>query len=81
MNDILIQQAIQKEKDRQLKKYEIDTKAKTEIDKVTLAAIGAEGSYSQDSSTIDQLLAQKDFDLRENDINSKNIFEDKVLPF
>lgn len=64
-------EAAEKEKDRQLKKYEIDTKANTELQKVTLQGIANEGSYNPNRDTTDLLIAQKDLSLKENQINQQ----------
>lgn len=72
-------EAAEKEKDRQLKKYEIDTKAATELQKVTLSGLANESSYDPNADLTDKLIAQKDIALREQDINSKNFLAQQQL--
>lgn len=77
--EMLQAQLAEKDKDRELKKYEIDTRAKTEIDKVTIAAIGAEGSYSQTEDLTDKVIAQRDITLKENQAASVNALAQQQL--
>lgn len=68
-----------KEKDRQLKKYEIDTKANTELQKVSLQGIANESSFDPNADLTDKLIAQKDQALKEQDISSKNFLAQQQL--
>lgn len=65
--------------DRDLKKYEIDIKAQTELQKVTLAGIANESSYDPNTDLTDKLIAQKDIALKEQDLNSKNYIAQQQL--
>ena len=73
------EQLAEKEKDRQLKKYEIDTKASTELQKATLQGIGNESSYDPNVDLTDKLIAQRDISLRENEVASNNALAQQEL--
>lgn len=75
----LAAQAEEKRLDRELKKYEIDTKAATELEKTSLQGISNESSYNPDLDLTDKLIAQKDLALKEQDINSKNYLAQQQL--
>ncbi len=69
----------EKEKDRQLKVYEIDTKANTELQKATLQGISNESSFNPDVDLTDKLIAQKDLAIKENAANSQNYIAQQQL--
>ncbi len=59
-----------KQKDRDLKKYEIDTKAQVELEKITLQGIANEGSFDPEADLTDKLIAQRDLSLREREVDA-----------
>lgn len=69
----------QKQLDRNLKKYEIDTKANTELQKVTLQGISNEGSFNPDVDKTDQLLAERDIALKESQSKSTQFLQQQEL--
>lgn len=75
----LAQEAAEKEKDRQLKKYEIDTKAATDLQKITLQGIANESSYDPNVDLTDKLIAQRDIALKETQANAQNAFQQMQL--
>lgn len=77
--EMLQAQLEEKAKDRELKKYEIDTKASTELQKVTLQGIGNESSYDPNADLTDKLIAQRDISLRENEVASNNALAQQEL--
>ena len=76
---ILQAQLEDKQKDRDLKKYEIDTKANIELQKVTLQGIANESSFDPNVDLTDKLIAQKEIALKENDAISKNYIAQQQL--
>ncbi|TXG79990.1 MAG: hypothetical protein E6R13_09045, partial [Spirochaetes bacterium] len=72
-------QAADKQADRDLKKYEIDTKAATELQKTTLQGIANESSYDPNADLTDKLIAQKDLALKEQQLSSQNAFQQMQL--
>jgi len=72
-------EAAEKEKDRMLKKYEIDTRANTELQKATLQGIANESSYDPNADLTDKLIAQKDIALKEQQQSSQNAFQQMQL--
>jgi hypothetical protein len=75
----LQQEAADKQADRDLKKYEIDTKANTELQKVSLQGIANESSFNPDVDLTDKLIAQKDIALKENQIAQQNFIQQSQL--
>jgi hypothetical protein len=72
-------QLAEKEKDRELKKYEIDTKANTELQKVTLQGIANESSFNPDVDLTDKLISERDIALKENQTASNNFLAQQQL--
>jgi hypothetical protein len=72
-------EAAEKQADRDLKKYEIDTKANTELQKVTLQGISNESSFNPELDLTDKLIAQKDIALKEQQLSSQNYTSQQQL--
>lgn len=72
-------QAEEKQKDRDLKKYEVDTKANTELQKVTLQGISNESSFNPDVDLTDKLIAQRDISLKENQASQNAFLQQQQL--
>lgn len=77
--EMLQAQQQDKQADRDLKKYEIDTKSNTELQKATLQGISNESSFNPEVDLTDKLIAQRDLSLKENQLASQNTIAQQQL--
>ena len=68
-------EAAEKQKDRETQILIAQIKAQNDIDKITLQGIANEGSFDQNASTVDQLIAQRDIALKEQQVSADNAFK------
>lgn len=71
--------AAEKQKDRDLEKYKIDTESATELQKVTLSGIANESSFDPNADLTDKLIAQRDISLKERQADSQNYTAQQAL--
>lgn len=65
-------QLADKQKDRENAVLIAEIKANTDLQKITLQAIGNESSFDPNADLTDKLIAQRDLSIQENKINSEN---------
>ena len=72
-------EAEEKQKDRENKLQVAQIQSQNRLDAITLQGIANEGSFSQETDTTDQLIAQRDIQLKESQANFQNTLQQSQI--